>query len=289
MLKIENLCDSEDRYGTIRYRNFFYPEQQSPLPVTLSGVGEHDIRNPEYSWDGQFRNKDGTSALLQYTLDGCGALEWQGETIAVPCGRAMLLTLPEAHRYFLPPDSDFWKVIYVNFQGEAAAKVIRDLRDRFGCVVSLPRDGETLRLLRSFLNYPSPPSAWQGSAAGYHFLMTLGEELERTHDSFPRPEYLTRVLNYCRDHLQESISVEDLAELSGMSRWYFSREFKRAIGATVPEYLTELRLQLAMQLLQNTHDSVKEIAARCGFREPAYFIRLFARKFGKTPGAIRKS
>ena len=119
--------------------------------------------------------------------------------------------------------------------------------------------------------------------------MALGEELERTHDPFPRPEYLIRVLNYCRDHLEQNISVEDLAELSGMSRWYFSREFKRATGVTVPEYLTELRLQQAMQLLQNTHDSVKEIAGRCGFREPAYFIRLFARKFGKTPGSMRKS
>ena len=54
----------------------------------------------------------------------------------------MLLTLPEEHRYFLPPDSSRWQVIFANFRGVAAADLIRAMRERFGSVVKLDPKGQ---------------------------------------------------------------------------------------------------------------------------------------------------
>ena len=78
------------------------------------------------------------------------------------------------------------------------------------------------------------------------------------------------------------------AEVAGYSRWHFSREFKKTQGLTVPQFVTELRLQQATEALRQTQYSVKEIAQMCGFRNTAYFIRCFSEAFGVTPGTYRK-
>ena len=83
--------------------------------------------------------------------------------------------------------------------------------------------------------------------------------------------------------------MDGLAEISGYSRWYFSREFKKNLGLSVPQYVMELRLQQAEELLQSTQYSVKEIAEMCGFRNTAYFIRCFSEMFGVTPSIFRKT
>ncbi len=286
---IENLCDFTNRYGTMRSRCFTYPEKLFPLPVELLSVGNHYVSSPEYSWDGSQRGGENSQrALIQYTVSGCGALEFEGETHEIPCGRAMLLTFPEPHRYFLPDSSRHWEVLFASFGGEGAASLLKTLRFRFGAVVPLREEGEVLYLMRELLKNDFPSTFWESAAAGYRLLTALGKELEHHDVSCPRPVFLDRVLDFCRTHSDKELSVEKLAEISGLSRWYFSREFKRVLGVSVPQYVTEMRLQKGRQLLLTAHYSVKETAALCGFEDTAYFIRCFTRRFGVTPGSLRK-
>ena len=215
------------------------------------------------------------------------ALEWNGETLPVPPGSAMLLTFPEKHRYFLPEDSDHWEVLYVSFGGPGAVEIIRSLREQSGPVIALSPTGKTVSTMRSFRHTDPPSSAWAAADMGYHLLMLLADELACRLQGENR-SFLKPVLDYCRSHLNGDLSVDALAEISGYSRWHFSRAFKKIQGVSVPQYVLELRLKQAEELLQFTQYSIKEIAEMCGFRNTAYFIRCFSNTFGVTPGIFRK-
>lgn len=290
MLKIQNSCCRTYYYGPMWTRYFTCPEKMCDLPVELVGVGLHYVSHTEYCCDGRGRGKNRGSderALIQCTVSGTGMVEFEGQRYEIPCGHAMLLTFPENHRYFQAENARHWEALWACFGGEGSAAVIRALRERFGVVVPLRSDGETFRMMRELFEREFPVSFWEASAAGYRLLTTLGKELEQHDENCPRPKFLDAVLDFCRNHAGEPLSVERLAEVAGLSRWHFSREFKRVLGCSVPQYVAETRLQRAYQLLQNSDCSVKEVGAMCGFEGTAYFIRCFAKRFGVTPGAFR--
>lgn len=90
-------------------------------------------------------------------------------------------------------------------------------------------------------------------------------------------------------HYLENISIKELAESEGYTVVHFINKFKEYYGTTPNAYIIALRLGAAERLLLNTELSIKEIAARAGFKDEFYFIRLFKQKVGLTPGKYRKS
>lgn len=93
---------------------------------------------------------------------------------------------------------------------------------------------------------------------------------------------------YCLKHLAEAISVDELAKFTGYSRSHFCRVFRARSGKSPHEYVMELRMRMALRMLQRGERSVKEIAADCGFGETGYFCRVFRRFHGTTPARFQK-
>jgi len=80
-----------------------------------------------------------------------------------------------------------------------------------------------------------------------------------------------------------------LAEAVGASEDYLARVFHRDLGISPWEYLNRYRVHRAGEMLRASDESVKAIAARVGFRDPAYFTRIFARVTGRPPTEYRGS
>ena len=97
-----------------------------------------------------------------------------------------------------------------------------------------------------------------------------------------------RGLHYINLHFKENISVDYLARLCGMSRSGFFTAFRKLSGYTPIEYQQAKRLALALELLRSTNKSLGEIASECGFCDSNYLSKLFARKFGTSPGKMRR-
>ncbi|MFP4549656.1 MAG: helix-turn-helix domain-containing protein [Spirochaetales bacterium] len=98
---------------------------------------------------------------------------------------------------------------------------------------------------------------------------------------------INRVARYVRDHLQEPITAESMAELAGMSLAHFSRVFKREAGLTFSEFLAHKRVDAAKKMLRAGNEVIDEIARSTGFENAAYFYRVFKRVAGTTPGEFR--
>lgn len=90
-------------------------------------------------------------------------------------------------------------------------------------------------------------------------------------------------VRYIREHFSENIAVNDLAERYGMSPNYFSAVFKKEMKQSPVNYITELRMKKAMELLEHSEMSVVDIAKKVGYEEGQYFFRVFKKYAGMTP------
>ncbi len=96
------------------------------------------------------------------------------------------------------------------------------------------------------------------------------------------------VLEYIRDHYEQPISNQQLANVSKMSLRAFERQFLASFHLTPQKYLRKLRLRIASRALIYTNESLSELALDCGFADQSHFTREFRRQFGRTPRDYRE-
>ncbi len=96
-------------------------------------------------------------------------------------------------------------------------------------------------------------------------------------------------LTAIHDRVNTPWTVESLAASAGMSRSAFAARFKQLLGQTPLEYVTEWRMQKAMQLLQQDDQKLIDIARSVGYESDAAFSKAFKRVVGANPGEYRKS
>lgn len=100
---------------------------------------------------------------------------------------------------------------------------------------------------------------------------------------------LKNVLTYIRDNYDNAATLNELADVAGMTPKYFCRAFAQMTGKTPIEYLNYYRIEKAGEQLILTDDSVTDIALNCGFNDMSYFSKTFSKYKGASPTAYRKS
>ncbi|MBB6730884.1 helix-turn-helix domain-containing protein [Cohnella zeiphila] len=106
---------------------------------------------------------------------------------------------------------------------------------------------------------------------------------------YPHADLVREAMRTIRQRYREPIVHEELAAQSGLSPKYFGKLFKGAIGRTITEYLLDIRMERAKELLAATASPLKEIAASVGIDDVYYFSKLFKRIEGMPPGQYRKT
>jgi signal transduction histidine kinase/AraC-like DNA-binding protein len=103
-------------------------------------------------------------------------------------------------------------------------------------------------------------------------------------------EFLTRANQIIKDHIDDSkFSVESLAETLEISRVQLYRKMKAILGVNISDYINDIRLEHAKELLQETKLAVSEVAYSSGFSSPNYFSTAFKNKYGMTPNTFKRS
>ncbi len=108
------------------------------------------------------------------------------------------------------------------------------------------------------------------------------------HTDIERKDILHGAINFMRQHLSEHITLEETARQVGFSPNYFSKVFKEEMGCTFSHYLSKLRIERSKTLLLVSKLSIREICDAVGYEEQSYFIKVFTRFNGVTPGKFRK-
>ena len=138
--------------------------------------------------------------------------------------------------------------------------------------------------------YDKKLNGWQTMTRAY--FLSLITILSRLY-SLPAYDINTNVINIAKSvahiesYFNEAISVSNLASLSNLSVRHYLRCFKDTYKTTPSNYIFNLRLQYACQLLKNTSIKISDVALQSGFNDFSYFTRRFHKSFGINPSEYR--
>lgn len=100
---------------------------------------------------------------------------------------------------------------------------------------------------------------------------------------------ISDAVDYIEQNLDEDLSAEQIAKITGISMFYFQKGFAMLCGYTVGDYVRQRRLAQAASELVSSNEKVIDIAMRYGYDSPDSFTKAFTRFHGSTPTAVRRS
>lgn len=256
----------------------------------LFAVGHQKIADPSYDWDG-LKRKDGPLLLFQYTVAGFGHIEIDGEVHEVGAGSAFMVEIPSNHRYYLPKTSEYWEFYFILFRPTNIQDEWEELITINGNLLIIPEDSSPIMNLKNAYfaacrNHIT--DGYRASSIVYQFVMELfsySEAYKKKKNVWP--EKVIQAVNHLEQNYVSLLSLEELANRVELSKYHFSRIFKKTTGFTPMEYLTKVRMEKAVKLLRNTNMTIEDIARQVGYSNGSYFIKVFRDWIGFSPGEFR--
>ena len=123
---------------------------------------------------------------------------------------------------------------------------------------------------------------------GWSLLLLSRAERLLVADDVEIPEWYADAVEFVRGHFRECISLERVAAHAGVHPATLATAFRRFGATSVGDCIRELRLEYAHDELLRTRRPLKEIALDAGFYDQAHFGRWFRRRFGVSPGEVRR-
>ncbi len=103
----------------------------------------------------------------------------------------------------------------------------------------------------------------------------------------PESRRVQKIKQYINDHYTETLRLEDMSRLVGMTPTSFSRFFKLRTGKSLSDYVLDIRLGFAARMLVDSTNNISEICFECGFNNLSNFNRIFKSRRGVTPKEFR--
>lgn len=236
-----------------------------------------------------------SSYLVKITLDGCGLLEYNGQTHLVPPGHFFLVDCKKPQHYRTAPDAESWHTMWVHFYG-ANAKAYYDtfLSYNNGSPTGIfPILSKAISIFSALLEldisgHDQMMTDFQAASLISQILsecvlstMTMGKAGDV-------PQIIQSVRMHLQNHYQEKNTLEELGTRFSINPYYLQKQFKRYVGMSPTEYQIFLRMAKAKELIRGTKLSVTEIAYAVGIENLGYFTRQFKQQEGMTPQEYRK-
>ncbi|MDQ7807494.1 AraC family transcriptional regulator [Amycolatopsis sp. A133] len=194
-----------------------------------------------------------------------------------------------------PPDYPPFEVAYIWLSVE----VLHEVAGK--CPETTFRDPAELHTLQEFDSHVAsmaPVLLHDQDAAADDCRANIAAHYLATHLLYPRrivaaregnltSEQLSAVTGYMLEHLSSGVTLDQLAEQAGVSRYHFIRQFAATTGKTPMKYLAELRIDAARHRLTADSEPISRVGRRCGFPNPDNFARTFRKHVGCTPSQYR--
>ncbi len=234
------------------------------------------------------------SILIMYVRSGSCMVHASGSDVNVASGQTVLINCYEPHGY---ESSEGWDADWIHIDGAAAVKYYEYLSriyDRaapvfygeptglaaliaaFSCG-KIPAEASMSMMITEMLADFSRGAADKSADNKKTALSSVNDK-----------DSISAVTSYINSHFTEELSVDDLAALASLSRFYFIRLFKKRTGCTPHEYLINTRLNHAKYLLKNTNLTIKEICFASGFADESRFCTCFRDCEGVRPSEYRE-
>jgi AraC-like DNA-binding protein len=251
----------------------------------------HNLEIVEASYiDHEFPRHLHETFVIEVVVEGNVAFECSGKSYLAPKGGIILLHPEVVHtgrsadrkavsyRSFHPTTEWMkWISKQLNYDREIAFKSV---------TLENPPVARLLKKAhKAFQNDQDPLDAESLMTLAFSMLVRSQTDVSPA-TSFNAPQSILRAKEYLEGEYSRSVQLSELANVSGLSPFYFLRAFTKATGLTPHEYLCNLRVEKARKLLSGGV-SIAETAAETGFFDQSHLHRHFLRILGITPGKYR--
>lgn len=228
---------------------------------------------------------------LLYVAGGQAGYVVNGRQMQVAAGGLVLYRpgTPQRMEYHLEEKPDIY---WMHFSGREAAALLQTLGYSGECVFDVGASGEYTRIFEQMiqeLHRKEPGCQQLATGLGMELLSLMARGFPGYRaQARARGSRVAKLAQSMHENCAQSFSVEACAAQCGLSVCGFIRQFKAHTGSTPNQYLIQLRMYKAMELLLNTGYTVAEIAALVGYENPLYFSRLFHKKMKMSPSQYRR-
>lgn len=264
-----------------------------PAPI-ISLLSEHPLTRDLYPLAfGHYRKATGhhmhrehhRDNLLIYCTEGRAFLNVKGEPFTMAAGDLLLLPAGSSHRYTADPENP-WTIHWVHYTGPLANEFHKYMG--FNGSTPIRHLGRQPRLLVDFNGLLSVRQTGFRARGLIHAANRLRQLLAAVPISFDETSReqkteLDTINNYMHEHLDERITLEQLADLAGLSPAHFATRYREQTGTSPIQHFLHLKVERACQMLDATSLSFTEISHRLGYDDAYYFSRLFKKVMGQSP------
>lgn len=231
--------------------------------------GGRDVRNHAHNY-----------FEIVYVLDGKCVSRREDDQVGMSAEVGMI--------YFIPPhvrheQRGSCETIYMGFELQNA------LWDKM-LVLDIRQDRFMRRWMRDLLELWTLGKHETAHNLAVTIISHLFADLRRHHqlEKNTSVDRMTEALSFIDNNYWKKFTVEDLALYVHCSPSTLNNWFKSQFSKSLMRYVYDFRLSIARQMLNNDYLSLGEIAERCGFDSVNYFIRVFRKHYGITPGELRR-
>lgn len=235
------------------------------------------------------RRQSFDSFLLMYIKRGQCLVEVGGEKRTAYEGNVVFLDCYHPHAYGTDSGCE---VEWLHFDGPNARGYYDAITQQNGPIITLKDSYRFEKYLHKlYLGFRDALAVREPLLNNYIVNILTELLLTRSQDSADRRSsgIIDDTIAYITDHLQEELSLEQLARQASLSPFYFSRLFKNETGYSPHEYVIQVRVNAAKFFLQSARLSQKDICYSCGFSSESSFCTTFKKATGLTPSQYRKN
>ena len=230
--------------------------------------------------------------VIHVVIDGKGILDYGGRRWMIRKGEMFILFPGEVTTYCADQEEP-WYYCWFGFQGNLAGRIVESIGFSAQTPV-LSFEGSSIVESKIKEMLDSKALTLDGQLHRNAEMMQILSDMIREGaqkagngrelTSFSYSEYAVRYIN---NHFSEKIRIQDLAKRIGISRSYLVKLVKQVTGMSPQEYLIEIRMRRASDLLSRSNDPIQTIAAECGYDDALAFSKVFKSKFGVNPSEYR--
>jgi AraC family transcriptional regulator, arabinose operon regulatory protein len=222
-----------------------------------------------------------------YIYKGCGHYLINGEVKTVTAGNILVFppNVPQVYSYYA---IDSPEVFWIHFTGSDCKQLIDNHQLCSGNI------GENLPIKTLFQDIIlelqlKRPLFETVIINDFNKLLTMIERsqlLRNNHENRSSMDHLIIQLNH---HYMDAWTISSMAECCSLSKDYFAHCFKKLMGISPMQFLTDLRMDKAKELLQDEELNISAIATLVGYEDPLYFSRVFKKTTGLSPKSYYKT